>query len=118
MNDRGFSLTEVMVAIVILAVGVIALAASAGAITRMTTQGGRTGGASSVAASRIEILRGTPCASLASGNTTTGRYAVRWVVSTVNTNLRTATVQVSYNAGTSARSATFSTQISCAPAAQ
>lgn len=118
MNNRGFSLTEVMVAIMILAVGVIALAMSAGAITKMTTQGGRTGGAASVASSRFEILRATPCASLASGNATTGRYTERWVVTTVNTNLRTAAVQVSYNTGTTTRSATFTTRINCAPAAQ
>lgn len=118
MSERGFSLTEVMIAVVILAVGVIALAMSAGAITRMTLQGGQTGAAAGVAASRIELLRATPCASLSSGTATTGRYSEVWRVTTENTNLRMVTVQVSYNTRSGTRSATFSTKISCAPAAQ
>jgi prepilin-type N-terminal cleavage/methylation domain-containing protein len=118
MNARGFSLAEVMIAIVILAIGVIALGMSAGAITTMTAEGGRASEAASVAASRIETLRRQGCASMASGSATTGAYSETWRVTSPSTLLRNVTVQISYNTGRRTRSATFSTQVSCASQVQ
>ena len=113
--ERGFSLVEVVVAILILTVGVLGLAASAGTITRLTGEGGRTGGAAAAAETRFEILRATPCASLANGTATSGRYAVAWRVTSVTALLRNVDVSVSYNAGRSTRTTSFTSQISCAP---
>jgi len=114
-GERGFSLVEVVVAILILTVGVLGLAASAGTITRLTAEGGRAGGAAAVAEARFETLRGTPCASLASGSATSGKYTEAWRVITESTLLRTVIVSVSYNTGRATRTVDFTSQISCAP---
>ncbi len=114
MKKRGFSLIEVMVAMVILSVGVIGLAASATAITRMTGEGGRSGGAAAVASTRFEQLRATACASLANGTATSGKYSESWTVSSSG-QLVTVTETVTYVGSRVSRSAVFTTYISCAP---
>lgn len=118
MNGResGFSLVEVLVAMVILTVGVLALAASSAAITRMTSEGGRSGGSAAVASARFENLRATPCASLASGTATTGPYSESWTVavSPIAGILRDISLTVTYNSVPAPRTARYETQISCA----
>ena len=116
-NERGFSLAEVMIAMVILTVGVLGIAAASASITRMSTEGGRSGGAAAVAASRIEVLNATPCASLPStGSATTGAYTETWRVTSTGL-LRTIDVSVSYSTGRATRTSTYVAYISCAPKA-
>lgn len=114
MNTKGFSLVELMVAMMILTVGVLGLAASARYVTSMTGQGGRYGGSSSVANARLEQLRATSCATLAAGSAETGKYSEAWTV-TASGQLRTVTETVSYNNGRARRSDVFATTISCIP---
>ena len=117
MNERGFSLAEVMIAMVILTVGVLGIAASSAAITRMTAEGGRQGGSAAVAESRIELLTATPCASIVStGSATTGKFTETWTVTTAGL-LNTVTVNVSYPSGRTTRTSTYVAYISCAPRA-
>jgi len=113
MNRRGFSLVEVMIAIIILTTGVLALAASAAAVTRLISQGGGLGRAAAAAEGRIELLRATPCASLANNSTYDGPYLVSWTVATSGF-MRSITVNVSYRTGRGTRTDTFYTYISCA----
>ncbi len=119
MSKRGFSLVEVVIAIMILTVGILGLAASATAITRMTSEGGRSGGAAGVASSRFEQLRATAavnCANLAAGSATTGRYAESWTIATTGL-MRTITVTVRYPSGRGTRTSSYTTNVSCAPKA-
>jgi prepilin-type N-terminal cleavage/methylation domain-containing protein len=117
MNERGFSLAEVMIAMVILTVGVLGLAASSAAITKMSSEGGRSGGSAAVAESRIEALSATPCANIASsGSATTGKFTESWTVTTASL-LKTVTVTVSYPSGRATRTSTYVAYISCAPKA-
>ena len=113
MTRRGFSLVEVMVAIVILTTGVLALAATSGSVVRLTSQGGRLGGSSVVAEERFESLRATACAALASGSTVERPYTLAWTVTTSGS-LRTVALTVSYATGRATRSDSYSTTISCA----
>jgi len=113
MNERGFSLIEVIVAILILTVGILGLAATAGQVQRMVGWGGRFGGSAAVASAQLETLRATPCVSLAaSGTATRGIYALSWTVTASGT-LRTYTLTVSYPNGRSTRVDTYETQRSC-----
>ncbi len=112
MSERGFSLVEVVVAILILTVGILGLAASAGQVTKMTGWGQRFGGSAVVAASRLEELRATPCTALANGTTTSGRYTIAWTI-TANGTLRDMVVTVTYNNGRATRTDTFESYRSC-----
>ena len=112
MNERGFSLVEVIAAMVILTIGVVGLAASTTAITRLTGQGGLTGNSAAVAASRFDVLRATPCAYLAGGTATTGKFGEKWSVATVS-NLRNVIDSVTYTASRRTRTSVFSTVLSC-----
>ncbi len=113
MSERGFSLIELIVAILILTVGILGLAATAGQVTKMVGWGGRYGGSAVVASAQLEQLRATPCASLASsGSATKGIYSLSWTVAT-NGSLRTFTLTVTYPNGRSTRSDVYETYRSC-----
>jgi len=118
-NERGFSLVEVMIAMIILTVGILGLAASSAAVARMTAEGSRSGAAAGVAATRFEMLRATAavsCTGLAAGSATTGRFSERWSLATSGL-LRTVTDSISYTSGRTTRNTVYVAQISCAPKA-
>jgi len=81
----GFSLIELMVAIMILTVGLLGLAATTAVATQMIGAGGRHTLAASVAQSRFEVLRRGSCAALSSGSSYTRGIAEAWVVDSVRT---------------------------------
>jgi len=116
----GFSLVEVTIGVVLLEVGVLALAVAAGGIVRMTSLGGRDGGASVVAAARFEELRATACALPAgesgtvSGGGVTGLYDERWSVAGDGP-ARVVQLAVSYADGRRTRAALYETVIACPP---
>ena len=113
MRERGFSLVELMVAILILTVGILGLAATSAQVEQMMGWGDRIGGSAMAASARLETLRATPCASLASsGSSTSGIYSLSWTVTASGT-LRTITVTVTYPNGRSARSDVYQTLRSC-----
>jgi prepilin-type N-terminal cleavage/methylation domain-containing protein len=117
-SNRGFSLIEVIAAMVILTVGVMGLAASSTAITKMTEQGGRSGGSAIAAASLFDSLRATSCASLgASGSATAGKFSHRWTVTTTGL-MRTVVDTVTYAGTPFTRRSAYATWLSCAPEAQ
>ena len=112
-NERGFSLVEVIAAMVILTVGVLGLAASAAAVGRLTTEGARMSGAAIAASSKFEELRAMACASMTDGSDThPGGYSRRWSIVATG-NVRTITMVVSYSNGRQTRTATYVSERSC-----
>lgn len=90
-RDRGgFTLIEVMIAVIVLAIGVIALLGSSAMVTRMLGQGRHATQAVEVATRRLENLRraayatATPCTDAAFvGGTATGTgYTETWTITT------------------------------------
>lgn len=73
-SDAGFTLVEVMIAIIVLSVGALAMAGTSAAAIRMVGQGKRSTQAAQLAVSRLETLRrisrstSPACTSLTSGN--------------------------------------------------
>ncbi len=61
-QERGFTVIEVIVAITVLAVGVLGLASTGAMVTRMIAQGQRSAVALTFAAQRLEQLRTYACA--------------------------------------------------------
>lgn len=67
-SRAGFTLVEVVVAILLLSVGGLALAGSAAVMARRMAETARSEAAVSVGRSRAEISFATPCGALAGGN--------------------------------------------------
>ena len=88
---RGFTVVEVVVAIMILAIGVLGLAATSGVVSRQLGRGNLQTIAAAVAQSRFDSLTSVPCQNLAptSGVNQTGTATIRgvresWVISDSN----------------------------------
>jgi prepilin-type N-terminal cleavage/methylation domain-containing protein len=81
---RGLTLTEVVVAILLLTVGLLALAGLAASASRAVRGGGIQVVAAAVAQSRFDSLMSVPCAGLANpttlGSATTRGVAEKWTV--------------------------------------
>lgn len=115
-HRRGCTLPELVVAILVLAVGVLALAATAARVSRMVGAGRHATAATALAAQRMELLRSHAqrCAGGAVGSRQSGPYTVTWEVSPVGP--RAATVRVVVwlpQAGAQPRADTFATTIPC-----
>ena len=81
-NRRGFTIIEVIIAIIVLTVGVLGLVTTAALVTRMIARGQRSAVASSFGARRLEQLRATACTVRNNGSDTLYRGS-NWVA--VNT---------------------------------
>jgi len=84
-----------MVAVLVLTVGVLALAGTAAAVTRMVSWGQRRSGSAIAAQARLEVLRAGGCAPLGSGCDSVGPYRLQWSVTTAGS-LRTIALTVDY----------------------
>ena len=60
-REEGFTIVEIIVAILVLTVGLMAVAGTSALVTRMIGRGQRSAAAAIFAAQRLEILRGTAC---------------------------------------------------------
>ena len=75
-QERGFTIVEVIIAVLVLTVGLLGLVTTAGLVTRMIGRGQRSGAAAQFAARRLELLRVSGCTSQASGSETLMRGGV------------------------------------------
>lgn len=126
MNARGkagFTIVELMVAVLVLGVGITALVGSSALVTRQIGRGRMMTLANEVATRRLEMLRlaarpvgtGAPCSqsSFASGGPNTTRGVTEsWTVSGSGST-RTVTVTVSYRVKDGTASSTLRTVIGC-----
>jgi prepilin-type N-terminal cleavage/methylation domain-containing protein len=77
--DRGFSLVENLVALMLLSVGLLALTSAVASVARLSGLAVvRTHGAA-VGASQLEAIVAGGC-SVGSGDSTIGRFSMRWTV--------------------------------------
>jgi prepilin-type N-terminal cleavage/methylation domain-containing protein len=120
-RSSGLTLVEVLIAIVVLGVGIVALAGGLGLVTRMIGHGKVETLAAQLAARRMEALRlaanaGTPrCTSpefASGGPVITGGVSESWTVSPGG-RLRRVRVTVSYLTVQGGRSAALETEIEC-----
>ena len=120
-SSAGFSLVEVLVAIVVLGVGIIALVGSSAMVTRMIGRGKVETRAAQVASRRLETLRlaaystsprCTAAGFISGGPTTTSNVTESWVVPTVG-KVRSVQVNVTYRTVQGTRTASLQTRIEC-----
>ncbi len=118
-NERGFTIIEVIIAVIVLTVGLLGLVSSAALTTRMIARGQRSAVAAAFAAQRMEQLRRAACQAQTNGVDTLYRGS-QWVSynTWTYTNLGNNTWQVRLvdtykTAQGQARSDAFETEISC-----
>jgi prepilin-type N-terminal cleavage/methylation domain-containing protein len=112
----GFTLVELVIALLLLTTGLLALSASATVVAYELRAGRRAERAATVAASRLEALRASTCRGSA-GVEDAGGLSVSWTV-TPRGSRATATVTVSYMERGALRSHRFVGGFPCAPLGQ
>jgi len=114
-DNRGFTIIEVLVAVLVLTIGVLALVGTAGLVTRMVAQGHIDSEATALAAQRFEILRSEGCANMAaSGSVTDGPYTIAWrVLPVASDRARRVYLSVSQPTMNGQRSRFYSSTIFC-----
>ena len=115
-DRKGFTLVELMVAMMLLSVGMLALASSSAVVIKQMTEAGTMSVASSVAQTRIERLRtaSTTCAAAAvtNGNATTRGVTESWTI-TPMTRSKQLSVTVTYFTPRGDRSQTYLSMVPC-----
>jgi len=118
MSRDGFTIIELIVAIVILAIGVLGLTGTSAVVSRTLGQGTQHAQAASVAQTRFEILRTTRCP-VTGGSVTAGPVREKWtLIGTIGgANLRFSEVvdSVSYSVGGTAKKLAFRSVVQCLP---
>jgi len=117
-GERGFTIIEVLIAVLILTVGLLGLVSSGALVTRMIGEGNRFTEASTVANRRFEMFRSqwsaNNCNSAADGSTTAQGFTVTWsVVSVSGGKARQVQLTVSSPTARGTRTDTFYRTIPC-----
>jgi prepilin-type N-terminal cleavage/methylation domain-containing protein len=118
----GFTVMELLVAIVILSVGLLGLAATSGIVMRMIGGGGHQTVAANVALARFEQLRGLSCGRITGGSATSRNVKESWSVTPVGPVAMPTAMDVRLTityetnmrlGGSSSRTQTYRSQIVC-----
>ena len=113
-DARGFTIIEMMVAIMILSVGVLGLASTAAVVTRQMGGGVMQATAASRANSRFEQLHARNCTTLAgeSGSVTSRGITEEWSAANIQRAV-VVKVGVTYHTTRGDRSHTYESKIPC-----
>ncbi|HET9005031.1 MAG TPA: prepilin-type N-terminal cleavage/methylation domain-containing protein [Gemmatimonadaceae bacterium] len=109
----GFTLVELLVALMVFAVGMLGLAATAGSVTRMMGGAKRQTLAATVAQSRLEKIRSSPCASLVSGSETVRGITNTWTITAVTRGIDVRDSVSFPGSGNTRRWKVYRTSLSC-----
>jgi prepilin-type N-terminal cleavage/methylation domain-containing protein len=112
----GFTLVEMMVAVVILAVGLLGLTTTGAYVLRMVSGGQQQTIAASVVQSRLERLRSLPCLTIVSAgnrNATTRGIKEQWRPGVITNQVLFVDYNVKYQVAGSKRDQSYTFTIPC-----
>jgi len=92
----GFTIIELVVAIIIMTVGVLALATGAAGVAKQMRDGNQAALAAVVGQARMETIRSLGCSSLSSNTATTRGMTEKWNVVWISARARAVTESVTY----------------------
>lgn len=109
----GFTLVEVLIAVVLIDVGLLALAAGSAVLIRQTAEMRARNGAVRAAANRLQRLGATSC--VATAGTAAGAFGIRehWSVDVRADGTRDLRDSVSYETPTGDRAVVLRTRLPC-----
>ncbi|MGH7625504.1 MAG: type IV pilus modification PilV family protein [Gemmatimonadaceae bacterium] len=111
---QGFTIIELMIAIVVLSIGVLGLAGTSAMVSRMIGGAAQQTIAANVAASRFEKMRARQCSAITSGTAALRGTTETWTVSSVGTALKFVVDSVSWRgAGQSTSRLIFQSYVKC-----
>lgn len=113
-EKRGFTLVEIMVAIIVLSIGLLGLASTSAVVTRQIGGGAQMTLAASTAQARFEILRSMDCTLLSSGSASARGISEVWTV-TALTRAREVTDTVKFTTPRGQSVHAYRTMIPCVP---
>lgn len=119
-SRRGVSLVELLVAMSLLTIGLLAIVGVSGSVARSLGESRSDNLAALMAQSRFELLAGTACTSLTLNSTTevtTRGVTERWLVVKDSNNTRLLIDSTSWITRTGTRRQAFRTLIPCRPGA-
>lgn len=108
----GFSLIELMVAIVLLSVGMLALAGSAATIVRTMASAEMETQRTQLVHSRMDALRSGGCGQVGSGSATSGGISLSWTSEAIPRGV-VVTIASSYASRGSYSQRTYRTVLAC-----
>ena len=111
-DRKGFTLVELMVAMMLMSVGLFALASSSAVIVRQMGEASSMNIASSVAQTRVERLRTATCTAAATGTGTTRGITESWTLTPMTRSAELA-VTVTYTTKRGSRSQTYTSMVPC-----
>jgi Tfp pilus assembly protein PilV len=79
-HERGFTIVEIVVSVMVLSVGLLGLVGVAALATRMVGEGQRSTEVATLANERIEVLRSQGCPAPGSGSEVRGLHSLAWRV--------------------------------------
>jgi prepilin-type N-terminal cleavage/methylation domain-containing protein len=92
----GFTIIELVVAIIIMTVGVLALATGSAGVAKQMRAGNQSALAAVIAQSRMETVRSLGCTSLSNGTSTTRGMTEKWNITWLSSRTRVVTESVTY----------------------
>lgn len=113
---RGVSLVELLVAMSLLSIGLLAIVGTSGAIARSLGESRADNTAAQVASSRFEYVAGKACSSLTLGSpatVTTRGVTEKWVVTDGGNNTRQVIDSISWLTREGTRRQVFTTLLPC-----
>ena len=111
-RERGFTLVELMVTIIILTIGLLAMASTAAVVTRHIGGGAQMALAASTAQARFERLRGEACETITDGSAESRGITETWAVTKV-TRAMEVTLVVAFETQNGSREHEYTTRIPC-----
>jgi prepilin-type N-terminal cleavage/methylation domain-containing protein len=110
--SAGYTLIEVIVALLIFTVGALALAASSAVVAQSMAVNALRERAGRVASSRIEVIK-SQCGIAASGRETVRQIESSWTVARADSSRVSATESVSYISPRASRTETYRAMVWC-----
>jgi Tfp pilus assembly protein PilV len=111
----GFTIVELIVAVVVMVIGVMGLASTAAVVSRLIGGGAHQATAATVAQSRFESLRSVRCAAIVSGSATTRKVRERWVTELMAPRYYRVVDTVRFDTPKGERAQAYRSYIRCTP---
>lgn len=92
----GFTMPELLIAIIVIAIGLLSLASGSVGVLRQMRWGNQSALAAIVATQRMENIRSQGCYLLSNGTATTRGLPEKWVVSTITSKAKAVVESVKY----------------------